>query len=178
MNTPTGPAAPLLPPPLGEGRGGGARSSASPARSPHPSLPPKGEGASPAQRVKPSPLAALNAHIAQASQAAAGGPKPNSGQWPELRSAQRFRETWERLGAEEAVVKATHRAPENAGPLNSHMLVLRTLALMRELSPHYLRRFLSHTETLLWLEQAQGQLKTPVGKGGAVKLVKAVRPKK
>ena len=156
-----------LPPPLGEGRGG--RLGASPARSPHPSLPPKGEGASPAQRAAPSPLAALNAHIAQASQVAAGGHPPSGGKWPELRSAQRFRETWERLGAEEAVVQATHRAPENAGPLNSHMLVLRTLGLMRELSPHYLRRFLSHTETLLWLEQAQGQLKAPAGKGKAVK---------
>ncbi|MFW5330630.1 DUF2894 domain-containing protein [Hydrogenophaga sp. ZJX-1] len=145
-----------LPPPLGAGRGGGQREAASP--------PPK-----------PSPLAALNAHIAQASQAAAGVPRSSAGQWPELRSAQRFRETWERLGAEEAVVKATHRAPENAGPLNSHMLVLRTLGLMRELSPHYLRRFLSHTETLLWLEQAQGQLKAPAGKG---KVVKAARPKK
>ena len=103
--------------------------------------------------TKLSPLAALNAHIAQASQAAAGGLKSSADQWPELRSAQRFRETWERLSAEDAVVKATHRAPENAGPLNSHMLVLRTLGLMRELSPHYLRRFLSHTETLLWLEQ-------------------------
>jgi len=168
-----------LPPPLGEGRGGGGRSGASPARSPHPSLPPKGEGASSAQRAAPSPLAALNAHIAQASQAAAAGLQSGAGQWPELRSAQRFRETWERLGAEEAVVKATHRAPENAGPLNSHMLVLRTLGLMRELSPHYLRRFLSHTETLLWLEQAQGQLKQAVaGKGGVAKTVKAARQKK
>lgn len=170
MNTkPGGPAAHLLPPPLGEGRGGGARTSASPARSPHPNLPPKGEGVSPAQRATPSPLAILNAHIAQASQAAADGHKSSAGQWPELRSAQRFRETWERLGAEEAVVKATHRAPENAGPLNSHMLVLRTLGLMRELSPHYLRRFLAHTETLLWLEQAQALLKAPAGKGKAVK---------
>lgn len=109
--------------------------------------------------TQPSPLAALNAHIAHASQAAAGGPRPGTEKWPELRSAQRFRETWERLGAEETVVQATHRAPENAGPLNSHMLVLRTLGLMRELSPHYLRRFLSHTETLLWLEQAQGHFK-------------------
>jgi Protein of unknown function (DUF2894) len=175
MNTPTGPASSRLPPSMGEGRGGGARSSASPARSPHPSRPPKEEGASPAQLATPSPLATLNAHIAQASKAAAGGPQSNAGKWPELRSAQRFRETWERLGAEEAVVKATHRAPENAGPLNSHMLVLRTLGLMRELSPHYLRRFLSHTETLLWLEQAQGQLKAPVGKG---KAVKATRQKK
>lgn len=176
---PTSPAVHPLPPPLGEGRGGGGRSSASPARSPHPNLPPKGEGASPAQGATPSPLAVLNAHIAQASQAAAGGHKSNADPWPELRSVQRFRETWERLGAEETVVQATHRAPENAGPLNSHMLVLRTLALMRELSPHYLRRFLSHTETLLWLEQAQGQLKPSVaGKGGAAKAVKAARQKK
>ena len=122
-----------------------------------------------------SPLAELNAHIEQASAAARAGLPAGGGDWPDLRSAQRFRETWERLGAEEAVVKATHRAPENAGPLNSHMLVLRTLGLMRELSPHYLRRFLSHTETLLWLEQAQGQLKAPAGKG---KAVKAARQKK
>jgi len=126
--------------------------------------------------TQPSPLAALNAHLAQASRAAAGGPIPNAGEWPELRSAQRFRETWERLGAEEAVLKATHRAPENAGPLNSHMLVLRTLALMRELSPHYLRHFLAQTEALLWLEQAQTQLKAPAGKGKAVKA--APRPKR
>lgn len=130
--------------------------------------------------TRSSPLAVLNAHIAQASQAAAGGPAPTRADpWPELRSAQRFRETWERLVAEETVVKATHRAPDNAGPLNSHMLVLRTLGLMRELSPHYLRRFLSHTETLLWLEQAQGQLKPAVaGKGGAAKSVKSARQKK
>jgi Protein of unknown function (DUF2894) len=115
--------------------------------------------------TQPSHLAVLNAHIAQANQAAAGGTPSSGGRWPDLRSAQRFRETWERLGAEEAVVRATHRAPENAGPLNSHMLVLRTLGLMSELSPHYLRRFLSQTETLLWLEQAQGQLKAPAGKG-------------
>ncbi|MDZ4356137.1 MAG: DUF2894 domain-containing protein [Variovorax sp.] len=172
MNTkPTGPNLP--PPPLGEGRGGGGCSAIPPARSPHPNLPPKGEGASPEQRAKPSPpLATLNAHITQASQAAAGGLRSNGGKWPELRSAQRFRETWERLGAEAAVVQATHRAPENAGPLNSHMLVLRTLGLMRELSPHYLRRFLSHTETLLWLEQAQGQLKAPAGTGKAVKVAR------
>lgn len=162
MSTPT---PYLAPPPPGEGRGGGGCSN----------LPPKGEGASPAQRAAPSPLAALNAHIVQASQAAAGGPQSNAGQWPELRSAQRFRETWERLGAEAAVVQATHRAPENAGPLNSHMLVLRTLGLMRELSPHYLRRFLSHTETLLWLEQVQGHIKAPAGKGRAGKVA---RPKK
>jgi hypothetical protein len=131
----------------------------------------------PAEGLARSPLADLNAHIAQAS-AAARGPRPgglttDEGPWPALRSAQRFRESWERLSAEDAVVQATHRAPENAGPLNSHMLVLRTLGLMAELSPHYLRRFLAHTETLLWLEQAQAQLKAH-----APKAVRAARPKK
>ena len=129
--------------------------------------------------TEPSPLAALNAHIARVSQAAAEGQPSSATPWPELRSAQRFRETWERLSAEQTVVQATHRAPENAGPLNSHKLVLRTLGLMSELSPHYLRRFLAHTETLLWLEQAQAQLKpAAAGKGGSAKTEKYTRQKK
>lgn len=86
-----------------------------------------------------------------------------SGGWPALRSAQRFRETWERLAAEVQVQQAQARAPQNAGPLNPQRLMLDTLARMGELSPHYLRRFLAHAETLLWLEQLQpqGQLKVP-----------------
>lgn len=111
-----------------------------------------------------SPLAALNAHAEQAAQAAreaAGLPPAAGGPWPELRSAQRFRETWERLGAERQVQQAQARAPQNAGPLNPQRLMLETLARMGELSPHYLRRFIAHTETLLWLEQAQAQLKAP-----------------
>ncbi|HMN91737.1 MAG TPA: DUF2894 domain-containing protein [Hydrogenophaga sp.] len=120
--------------------------------------------------MKPTPtpapvssLAMLNAHIAQAAQAAreAQGLAAPHGQapWPPLRSAQRFRETWERLGAELQVQQARQRAPQNAGPLNPQRLMVETLARMGELSPHYLRRFLAHTETLLWLEQAQGQPK-------------------
>jgi hypothetical protein len=50
---------------------------------------------------------------------------------------------------------------------------------MGELSPHYLRRFLEHTETLLWLEQAEGQLRqAAASKGGAAKPAKAPRQKK
>ena len=100
----------------------------------------------------------------------AAGLPTGAGRWPELRSAQRFRETWERIGAEVQVQQARDRAPPNAGPLNPQRLMLDTLARMGELSPHYLRRFLAHTETLLWLEQAQAQLKQGVaGKGTAVK---------
>lgn len=130
-----------------------------------------------------SPLALLNAHIATASQAAAAagaGMGTTSGDpWPELRSAQRFRETWERLGAEVQVQQARDRAPHNAGPLNPQRLVLETLSRMGELSPHYLRRFLAHTETLLWLEQAQGHFKqVATTQGGTAKPMKAARQKR
>lgn len=126
-----------------------------------------------------SPLAELNAHIEQASAAARAGLPAGGGNWPDLRSAQRFRETWERIGAEVQVQQARDRAPQNAGPLNPQRLMLDTLARMGELSPHYLRRFLAHTETLLWLEQAQGQLKHGgAGKTAVVKPVKVPRQKK
>lgn len=130
--------------------------------------------------VRPSPLAELNAHIERASAAARGAAAASDGgPWPELRSAQRFRATWERIGAERQVQHAIERAPPNAGPLNPQRLMLETLARMGELSPHYLRRFLTHTETLLWLEQAQGLLRPPAaGKGGAGKPAKSGRPKK
>lgn len=128
--------------------------------------------------AKASPLAALNAHIEQASEAARTDLPTGGGPWPDLRSAQRFRETWERIAAEGQVQQARARAPQNAGPLNPQRLMLATLARMGELSPHYLRRFLAHTETLLWLEQAEGQLRqAAASKGGAGKLPKTPRPK-
>jgi hypothetical protein len=51
----------------------------------------------------------------------------------------------------------------------TNMLVLRTLGLMRELSPDYLRRFMTHVETLLWLDQAGIKAKLPVGKAKVVR---------
>jgi hypothetical protein len=118
-------------------------------------VPPR--GARPQPPKPATPLAQLNQYIATAT----GQPSAR----PELRSAQAFRETWSRICAEEEVTEAVQRGPDNAGPLNSHMLVLRTLGLMRELSPDYLRRFMAHADTLLWLDQAGGRLKTPTGKG-------------
>jgi Protein of unknown function (DUF2894) len=118
-----------------------------------------------------SPLAELNDHIEQVSRQARAGLPAGSNPWPELRSTQRFRETWERIGAELQVQRARERAPHNAGPLNPQRLMLDTLARMGELSPHYLRRFLAHTETLLWLEQLQLKKASP-GKG-ATKPVRA-----
>ena len=115
-------------------------------------------------RSKPplTPLAQLNQHIGQRT-------RPAGTARPELRSAQAFHDSWARLCAEDEVAQAVQRGPEAAGPLNSHMLVLRTLGLLTELSPDYLRRFMAHTEALLWLDDASARLKP------AAKAKKAVR---
>lgn len=111
-----------------------------------------------------TPLAGLNGHIETATRNAtptdADAALSGAGHAPpDLKSARRFREAWSRICAEDALEQAVGRGPENAGPLNSHMLVLRSLTLMRELSPDYLRRFLSQVDSLLWLDQAQGKLR-------------------
>ena len=43
---------------------------------------------------------------------------------------------------------AVSRKPANAGPLNSHLLVLHSLGMLGELSDAYLRRFLVQVESL------------------------------
>jgi hypothetical protein len=64
-----------------------------------------------------------------------------------------FRSTWSRLSANRRLTQSLAKVPENAGPLNSHHLVHRSLRLMRELSPEYLHRFVAYVDGLLWLEQ-------------------------
>jgi hypothetical protein len=76
---------------------------------------------------------------------------------PELKSLRQFRNTWSKLSADKQVTQALDQAPKNAGPINSHMLVLRSLALMRELAPDYLNRFMAYADALLRLEQQQDQ---------------------
>ncbi len=90
-------------------------------------------------------LAGLNQHIRDSRQ--------SQGTGRELRSANLFRQSWARLAADDRVDQALARSPDNAGPLNPHGLVVRSLALMRELSPDYLQQFLVQADTLLWLEQ-------------------------
>ena len=75
----------------------------------------------------------------------------------------RFRRSWANGRAQERVAAATASKPRNAGPLNSHMLVLQALDMMQSLPGDYLRRFLTHIETLQWLESAQAQ-GAPAGK--------------
>lgn len=105
------------------------------------------------------PLAALNEHIRKALAARALPASPGEAQDPrELPSVRRFRAAWDRQRTVDQVRKAAARKPANAGPLNSHALVLQSLALMQELSPDYLRRFLVQVEALQWLELARDRL--------------------
>lgn len=64
-----------------------------------------------------------------------------------------FRETWAKVSVEQQFRQSLERVPENAGPLNTDHLVHRSLSLMRETSPEYLRHFLSYVEGMAWLEQ-------------------------
>jgi hypothetical protein len=77
------------------------------------------------------------------------------------------------------VEEAIARKPANAGPLNSHVLVLQALGMMQTLSPEYLRRFLAHVEALQWLELAQGKYPRPqAAQAKAAKAARRSRPKK
>ncbi|TFZ04799.1 DUF2894 domain-containing protein [Ramlibacter rhizophilus] len=101
-------------------------------------------------------LSALNARLRDVG-SDEGSDSPSGAELaglPEIRSARRFRHAWSRLAAQERIVEAARHAPEAAGPLNSHALVLRTLEWMQALSPDYLQHFLAHADTLLWLQDA------------------------
>lgn len=106
----------------------------------------------------PSPLAQLNRELQTRAQAGVNSAEAADGaSLSEMKSVRQFSEVWSHIAAEQQVVQALHRAPDNAGPLNSRKLMLRTLSLMRTLSPDYLRHFMSQAETLLWLDHAQSR---------------------
>ncbi len=110
----------------------------------------------PAAAPLESPLAQLNRELQARAQADADG-VPVDSSASDLRSVREFGEVWSRISAERQVAQALDRGPENAGPLNPHKLMLRSLSLRRGLSPDYLRRFLAQMDALLWLEQAQAR---------------------
>ena len=125
--------------------------------------------------VERTPLAQLNAYLRESSPAARRAAPGEPHERDELASVRRFRRAWASLRMHEQVEQAAARKPANAGPLNSHALVLQSLALMRELSPDYLERFLRQVESLQWLDRAAAQL--PQRQSGAAKAGKAKAPK-
>lgn len=72
----------------------------------------------------------------------------------ELTAVRGFRESWLKRIFDKRVAQAILEGPENPGPLNPDMLLVKSLSAMRALSPHYLYRYLAWLDTLLWLEKA------------------------
>ena len=74
---------------------------------------------------------------------------------------QQFRQQLSKISVQKQVRQAIAQAPQNAGPINSHMLVLRALGLMRDISPDYLDRFMGYVDTLLCLDEAERNRSQP-----------------
>ena len=67
---------------------------------------------------------------------------------------QQFKKQLSQISVQKQVKQAMAQAPQNAGPINSHMLALRSLGLMRDASTDYLNRFMGYVDTLLRLEES------------------------
>ncbi len=91
----------------------------------------------------------------------------------ELKTVRESRATWARMSVDKQLALAMKQAPKNAGPINSHMLVLRALAMMQTLSPDYLSRMVSYADTLLFLDP--GEKDVPVKRKKA-QSAKAAKP--
>lgn len=74
-----------------------------------------------------------------------------------LKSVDVLRDTWVKLKQSQRVTEAICQPPENAGPLNSHHLVIRSLETLRNLSPAYLAHFMEYVDTVLLLQPAPVQ---------------------
>ncbi|HEY3431436.1 MAG TPA: DUF2894 domain-containing protein [Rhodocyclaceae bacterium] len=113
----------------------------------------------PVADTRANPLAELVSYIAQQGQDSGQDvPELAMGTHDELKSLQHFRESWTQLSVDQQVNQSLAKGPANAGPLNSHLLVLRSIELMRDVAPGYLKHFMAYADALLWLEQAQGSL--------------------
>ena len=93
----------------------------------------------------------VNRKIRPKSKSATAGRAP---QGPELKSVAIFRNEWSKLSTEQQLTQTLAQAPENAGPMNSQHLVLRSLERMRDIAPDYLQGFMSYIDTLIWLDHA------------------------
>jgi hypothetical protein len=127
------------------------------------------------QAPSPSPFAALlsdmsrHAPAVQGSLAAPAGPALKTTAWrAESPKVQQFKKQLSQISVQKQVRQAIAQAPQNAGPINSHMLVLRSLGLMRDASADYLSRFMAHVDTLMCLEET-GKASAPAKKASPAK---------
>lgn len=81
--------------------------------------------------------------------------EPPSALAPALTRANRYlRHRQLQHSAARLVDVAIENGPDNPGPLNPEMLSIKSLKLMRDLSPQYLNRFVAFIDSLLWIEES------------------------
>lgn len=85
----------------------------------------------------------------------------NLSHFDELKSHKLFKDTWVKLHSDKLIAQAIEGAPVDAGPLNSHMLAVKSLESMQALSPEYLYRFVAYADALLWLQNVEIALSQP-----------------
>ena len=93
----------------------------------------------------------------------------------ELKIVRESRATWARMSVDKQLALAMKQAPKNAGPINSHMLVLRSLAMMQAISPDYLSRMVSYVDTLLSLTPGEKEVPIKRKKASPAKVAKPTR---
>lgn len=125
-----------------------------------------GAAAAPVTGSEPSVLGRLLQDL-QAGTPAPQTLRPGTGRRsrlpPENPRVRQFRQQLHRISVKKQVQQAIAQAPPNAGPINSQRLVLQALALMRDIAPDYLQRFMTHVDTLLCLDSAQ-QARSPTAR--------------
>ena len=156
---------PALAPASAPGSASSPASASAPATSP---------GPSPSLRPAPAPDAAPGpATGGAASEPPVRSPAARAGASGapslELKTVRESRATWARMSVDRQLALAMQLAPKNAGPINSHMLVLRSLALMQDISPDYFGRMVSYADTLLSLDPGQPPVAPKVKKAAPAK---------
>ncbi|MES2018024.1 MAG: DUF2894 domain-containing protein [Pseudomonadota bacterium] len=96
----------------------------------------------------------------------------------ELKTVRESRATWARMSVDRQLSLSMKQGPQNAGPINSHMLVLRSLAMMQDISPAYLSHFVSYVDTLLTLDPGEMEVPVKRKKAPPAKAAKAAKPTK
>ena len=117
----------------------------------------------PAARGRCGPLADLLRHLdrlghapaAVAAGAASGADATGLPALPTgLKAWRQSRQTWARLSVDRQLSRSLATLPQNPGPLNSHLLALRSLQSMQDIAPGYLQAFVAQVELMDWLDRA------------------------
>lgn len=122
---------------------------------------PTAQQSAPASTATTSPLAVLLQEMAPSPSPPIAAALDSFSPPHESPRVRQFRQQLRQISVQKQVSKAIAQAPQNAGPINSHMLVLRALGLMRDISPDYLNRFMTHVDTLMCLQASEPPRQTP-----------------